>query len=86
MNYMGIDHHKQYSHITLLAEKGEKLKFGRVANLRSELDNYLLGIEEVKAVVEAGRSSCTMVDVLEDMEIAVTIAHPDRPLLRISAI
>jgi len=32
MNYMGIDHHKQYSHITLLDEKGEKLKSGRVAN------------------------------------------------------
>lgn len=28
MNYMGIDHHRQYSHITLLDEKGEKLKFG----------------------------------------------------------
>ena len=25
MNYMGIDHHKQYSHTTLLDEKGEKI-------------------------------------------------------------
>jgi len=76
MNYMGIDHHMQYSHITLLDEKGEKLKSGRVANLRSELENFLLGIEEVKAVVEAGRSSYTMVDVLDSMGIDVTIAHP----------
>jgi hypothetical protein len=38
MNYMGIDHHKQYSYITLLDEKGEKLNSGRVANLRSELE------------------------------------------------
>jgi len=52
MNYMGIDHHMQYSHITLLDEKGEKLKSGRVANLRSELENFLSGIKEVKAVVE----------------------------------
>ena len=52
MNYMGIDHHRQYSHITLLDEKGEKLNFGRVSNLRSELENFLSGIEEVKAVVE----------------------------------
>ena len=37
MNYMGIDHHKQYSHITMLNEKGKKLKYGRVANYRSEL-------------------------------------------------
>ncbi len=53
MHYIGIDHHRQYSHITLLDEKGEKLKYGRVANLRSELDNFLSGIKEVKAVVEA---------------------------------
>ena len=76
MNYMGIDHHMQYSHITLLDEKGEKLKSGRVTNLRSELENFLSGIEEVKAVVEAGRSSYTMVDVLDSMGIDVTIAHP----------
>jgi len=76
MNYMGIDHHKQYSYITLLDEKGEKLNSGRVANLRSELENFLSGIEEVKAVVEAGRSSYTMVDVLDDMRIEVTVAHP----------
>jgi len=36
MNYGGIDHHKQYSHITLLDAKGKKLKSGRVANYRSE--------------------------------------------------
>ena len=76
MNYMGIDHHKQYSYITLLDEKGEKLNSRRVANLRSELENFLSGIEEVKAVVEAGRSSYTMVDVLDDMGIEVTVAHP----------
>jgi len=37
MNYMGIDYHKQYSHITLMDEKGKKLKSGRVANYRTEL-------------------------------------------------
>jgi len=36
MNYM-IDHHRQYSHITLLGDKEEKLKSRRVGNLRSEL-------------------------------------------------
>jgi hypothetical protein len=30
----------------------------------------------MKAVVEAGRSSYTMVDVLEDMGIATAVAHP----------
>ena len=76
MNYMGIDHHRQYSHITLLDERGEMLKSGRVANLRRELEGFLLGIEEVKAVIEAGRSSYTMVDVLDDLGIETTVAHP----------
>jgi len=76
MNYMGIDHHKQYSHITMLNEKGEKLKSGRVANYRSELERFLDCSGEVKAVIEAGRSSYTMVDLLDELSIDVTIAHP----------
>jgi hypothetical protein len=57
MNYMGIDHHRQYSHITLLNEEGKVVKSGRVANLRRELEDFLLGIKGVKAVIEAGRPS-----------------------------
>jgi len=75
-NYMGIDHHKQYSHITMLNEKGKKLKSGRVANYRSELERFLDGSGDVKAVIEAGRSSYTMVDILDELSIDVTIAHP----------
>ncbi|MEA2005941.1 MAG: transposase [Acidobacteriota bacterium] len=76
MNYMGIDHHKQYSHITLLDEKGEMVKLGRVVKLRRELEKFLQGIGNVKAVIEAGRSSYTMVDVLDDMGIKTAVAHP----------
>lgn len=75
MNYMGIDHHRQYSHITLLDEEGKVLRSGRVANLRLELEHFLCGVKEVRAVVEAGRSSYTMVDLLGEMGIEVTIAH-----------
>ena len=76
MNYMGIDHHKQYSHITLMDETGGVLRRGKVANYRIELEKFLTGFGDVKAVVEAGRSSYTMVDVLDEMGIEVTIAHP----------
>ena len=76
MNYVGIDHHRQYSHITWLDEKGEVVKSGRVANLRRELEGFLRGIGEVKAVIEAGRSSYTMVDVFADLGIETTVAHP----------
>jgi len=64
MDYMGIDHHNQYSHIALMDEKGKKLRAGKVANYRSELEKFLDGGREVKAVIEAGRSSYTMVEWL----------------------
>jgi len=76
MNYAGIDHHRQYSHITWLDEKGEVVKSGGVANLRRELESFFRGVRDVKAVIEAGRSSYTMVDVLADLGIETTVAHP----------
>jgi len=76
MDYMGIDHHKQYSHITLMDEKGKKLRTGKVANYRTELEKFLDGRQEIKAVIEAGRSSYTMVDLLDELGIDVTIAQP----------
>jgi transposase len=76
MNYMGIDHHRQYSYITLMDERGEVIRSGKVANLGGEVEKFLEGIAEAKAVVEAGRSSYTMVDVLDEMGVEVVIAHP----------
>jgi hypothetical protein len=83
MDYMGIDHHKQYSHTTLMDEKGKKLRSGKVANYRTELEKFLDGRKEVKAVIEAGQSSYTMVDLLDELEIDVTIAHPKEVKARV---
>ena len=33
MHYMGIDHHKQYSHITVMNERGEVIKAEKVWNI-----------------------------------------------------
>lgn len=77
MNYMGIDHHKQYSQMTLMDEDGKELKNDRVWNFRSEVEKFLQGAgDEVKAVIEAGRSSYTMVDLLEELGVDVKIANP----------
>jgi len=67
MNYVGIDHHRQYSHLTLMDQDGQVTRAGRVPNLRAEVERFLEGLEEVAAVIETGRSSYTMVDVLEDL-------------------
>ena len=76
MHYVGIDHHRQYSHITILDERGEMVRSGRVVNFRRELEKFLQGTGKIKAVIEAGRSSYTMVDVLDDMGIETSVAHP----------
>jgi transposase len=77
MNYMGIDHHKQYSQMTLMDEHGKELKNERVWNIRSEVEKFLQGAgDEVKAVIEAGRSSYVMVDLLEEFGVDVKIANP----------
>jgi transposase len=76
MNYVGIDHHRQYSHLTVMDQEGQVLRSGRVPNVQVELEKFLEGEETMEAVIETGRSSYTMVDVLEEMGIAVKIAHP----------
>jgi transposase len=78
MYYMGIDHHKQYSHITVMDEKGSIIKADCVLNKRRKVENFLfdIGNEQLEAVIESGRSSYTMVDLLEDLGVKVKIAHP----------
>lgn len=77
MNYIGIDHHKQYSHMTVMDQKGKVVKTGKVGNFRCEVEGFLEGLgTEMEAVIEAGHSSYTMIDVLEELGVKVRIAHP----------
>jgi len=77
MNYVGIDHHRQYSHMTVMDQMGQVLRSGRVPNLQNDIGKFLEGFEAVEAVIETGRSSYTMVDVLEEMGVTVKIVHPN---------
>jgi len=43
--------------------------FQRLANYRSALERFLDGNDEAQAVIEAGRSSYTMVDLLDELSI-----------------
>lgn len=77
MNFMGIDHHKQYSELVLVDEDGNILKREKVLNHRIEVEDFLREFEnEITAVVEASRGSYVMADMLEEMGIAVKMAHP----------
>jgi transposase len=77
MNYVEIDHHRQYSHMTGMDPMGQVLRSGRVPNLQNEIGKFLEGFDAVEAIIETGRSSYTMVDVLEEMGVTVKIAHPN---------
>jgi len=48
MNYVGIDHHRQYSHLTVMDQEGQVLRSGRVANVRVEIEKFLEGLEGVE--------------------------------------
>lgn len=77
MHYIGVDHHKQYSYLTVLDEDGSMVKEGRVLNIQSEVKKFLEVVGEgSEAVIEAGRSTYTMLELLEGLGMGVKIAHP----------
>ena len=57
-------------------EKGDILRSGNVINSRSELEAFLEDVKDCRAVIEAGRSSYTLVDMLTELGVDVRLAHP----------
>jgi hypothetical protein len=81
MNYVGIDHHRQSSPMTLMDQEGQVLRSARVPNLRFEIERFLEGGEAMEAVIETGWSSYTMVDVLEEVGVLASHHHRRRNLV-----
>jgi transposase len=75
MYFIGVDHHKQASVMTVLDEDGRELKNGRVFNLREKVERFLEGYHPFTAVLEAGRSSYVMADLLRELGGEVKIAN-----------
>jgi len=71
-----VDHHKQVSVMTVLDEDGREVKNGRMANLRSHVERFLEGCRPFRAVLEAGRSSYVMADLLRELGGEVKMANP----------
>ncbi len=79
MNYVGIDYHKKYSHVTAVNEEGQVLQSRRLDNdamIFQEFFRELGG--KSQTVLEASRTWGVLYDLLEDMEEvdSVTLAHP----------
>ena len=75
MYFIGVDHHKQASVMTVLDEDGRELKNGRVFNLREKVERFLEGYHPFTAVLEAGRSSYVMADLLRELGGEVKMAN-----------
>jgi transposase len=73
--FIGVDHHKQVSVMTVLEEDGQEWKTGRMPNLRSYVERFLEDCRPFTAVLEAGRSSYVMADLLRDLGGEVKIAN-----------
>ena len=76
MYFIGVDHHKQWSVMSVRDEDGREVKFGRVENRRESVRRFLEGCEPFKAVIEAGYSSYVMADLLRELGGEVKMANP----------
>lgn len=76
MYFIGVDYHKQVSVMTVLDEEGQELRNGRVLNLRSHVERFLEPYRPFKAVLEAGRASYVMADLLRELGGEVKLANP----------
>ena len=77
MKYVGVDYHKRYSHVTVLAETGGVVERRRIENDPSAWSALLGKIgDRSKVVVEAGRNVMWIHDLLEEHADDVVVAHP----------
>jgi len=77
MYYLGIDHHKRYSQVAVVDEKGTVRTNGKIANEKKAfalLKEYYK--EPCRAVIEAGRNWGMMYDLLEGLDIKTVVGHP----------
>jgi len=77
MYYLGIDHHKGYSQVAVVDEKGTVRSNGKIANEKKAfilLKEYYK--EPCRAVIEAGRNWGMMYDLLEELDIKTVVGHP----------
>lgn len=75
MYFIGVDHHKQVSVMTVVDQEGRELKTGRLPNRKKWVERFLEEFHPFTAVVEAGRSSYVMADLLRELGGEVKMAN-----------
>jgi transposase len=79
MQYVGFDAHKKYTFYTQMDATGQIRRQGKLANNCDALTAFFAEIEEpARVVIEATMNWYHLYDLLESLEIPVTLAHPLR--------
>ena len=76
MEYMGLDVHKQYSVACIFNDASGELKHCKLHNSRAEFQELFSQHPEAKVVLEAGRSSYMVYDMIEDLVSDIRMANP----------
>lgn len=80
---LGIDCHKVYSKVAMVDERGELIMEINVLNKKATFDRLAKDLKgPARAVIEAGYNWGLIYDILTELNIDVTVAHP----LRVKAI
>jgi len=81
MNYVGIDYHKKYSHVTAIDEEGRVIRSKRLDNRPESFQEFFGRLQgPSETVLEASRTWGVMYDLLEEIEgvESVELAHPQK--------
>jgi transposase len=77
MNYMGVDYHKKYSHVTVMDDRGKVTMRAKIRNEREAIEPLFEELDgPCKVVMEATRNWIVMHDLLEEFAEEVKLAHP----------
>ncbi len=81
MNYVGVDYHKKYSHVTAIDEEGKVTRSKRLENKPEQFEEFFKRLGgPSEAVLEASRTWGVMYDLLEELEEveSVELAHSQK--------
>ncbi len=75
--YIGVDHYKEYSYISVMDKNANVVREGKIANTKKAVDQFLGKYSKnSSAALEAGRNWTVMHDWLKENLKEVKLVHP----------
>ncbi len=76
MEHIAFDVHKQYSLACLFDDRTGEVKHQRLDNSRRQFEEFFSHCQAPRVVLEAGRSSYMVYDLIEDLASEIQMANP----------